>query len=109
MYDFHYHYNYIKKTYKNKTTVLFTETDSLTYHSSAQNVCEDMKLHASLFDFSDYPKNHQLYCEDNKKIIRKFKDELNGKLVFEFERFKSKMHSLKSLKSAKKREKGVST
>lgn len=42
-----------------------------------------MKLYKSLFNFSDYPKNHRLYSDDNK-MIGKFKVELNGELDIEF-------------------------
>jgi hypothetical protein len=34
-----------------------------------------------LFDFSDYPKEHVLYSEKNKRVIGKFKDELNGNIM----------------------------
>ena len=27
------------------------------------------------YDFSNYPEDHPLYSEDNKKVIGKFKDE----------------------------------
>ena len=32
-------------------------------------------------DTSDYPENHNLYSEENKKKIGKFKDELQGKIM----------------------------
>ena len=36
------------------------------------------------FDLSDYPKDHPLYDTINKKVIGKFKDEANGKIITEF-------------------------
>lgn len=35
------------------------------------------------FHFSDYPKYHPLYDEINKKVIGKFKNELNGEIMEE--------------------------
>jgi hypothetical protein len=34
-----------------------------------------------IWDFSDYLKDHPLYDESNKKVIGKFKDELNGEIM----------------------------
>ena len=39
MYDFHY--NYIKKKYNNRARLLFTNTDSLTYETEAEDVYKD--------------------------------------------------------------------
>ena len=47
------------------------------------------------FDFSDYPKEHFCYSDNNKKIVGKFKDELNGKIITEFVGWRSKMYALK--------------
>ena len=70
---------------------------------------DDMRKYSSLFDLSDYPKKHPLYSEDNKKIIGKFKDELNSEIAFEFVGLKSKMYSIKAPNFEVKRAKGVST
>jgi len=40
MYDFHY--NYIKKKYGPNAQLLFTDTDSLCYNISTENIYEDM-------------------------------------------------------------------
>ena len=73
MYD--YHYNTIKKQYNDKASLLFTDTDSLTYEIETDDIYKDMAKQKHLYDFSDYPKNHHLYDECNKKVIGKFKDE----------------------------------
>ena len=44
-------------------------------------------------DCSDYPKNHPNYDASNKKVIGKFKDELNGAVIDEFIGLKPKMYS----------------
>ena len=40
MYNFHY--NFIQKIYQNKATLLFTDTDSLTYRIETDNIYNDM-------------------------------------------------------------------
>ena len=46
-----------------------------------------------MFDNSDYPESSPYYCNVNKKIIGKFKDEACGILITEFIGLKSKMYS----------------
>ena len=36
------------------------------------------------YDFSDYPKDHHLHNTRHKKVIGKFKDELDGMTLEEF-------------------------
>ena len=35
-------------------------------------------------DFSDYPVEHPNYDKTNKKVLGKFKDEMNGKIITKF-------------------------
>jgi hypothetical protein len=90
MYNFHY--NTMKKQYGDKCRLLFTDTDSLCYHIKTDDVYEDMKQDADVYDFSDYPKSHPLYSDANKKIIGKFKDESSGKPIIEFCGLRAKMY-----------------
>ena len=52
---------------------------------------ESMKTH---YDFSDYPKDHQLFSEQNKKTIGKFKDECSGTPIAEYVGLRPKMYSI---------------
>jgi len=62
----------------------------------------------TLFDTSDYPKDHMCYSTDNKKVIGKFKDETNGAPIREFCGLRAKMYSiLLSEKKNKATAKGV--
>ena len=106
MYKFHY--DYMKCTYGEKAHLLFTDTDSLTYHIETPDIYADMALHPELFDTSDYPQDHPLYSTENKKKIGCFKDELNSKPVYEFVGLRAKMYSLLSSEGEKKTAKGVS-
>ena len=91
MYDFHY--NYIKKKYNNRARLLFTNTDSLTYEIEAEDVYKGFWNDKDMFDNSDYPESSPYYCNANKKIIGKFKDEACGIPIAEFIGVKSKMYS----------------
>ena len=91
MYDFHY--NCMKKNYGNRARLLFTNTDSLTYQIEAKDVYKDFWNDKDMFDNSDYPENSPYYCNANKKVIGKFKDEACGVLITEFIGLKSKMYS----------------
>ena len=51
-----YHYNNIKKKYGDKAKLLFTDTDSLTYHIYTEDIYKDMLVDANTYDFSGYPK-----------------------------------------------------
>ena len=77
MYKFHY--EHIKVLYPGKlSTLLFTDTDSLTYAIQTEDIYEDMKQHQDRYDFSEYQKEHKCYSTRNRKVVGKFKDELKG-------------------------------
>ena len=105
MYD--YHYNTIKKQYNDKASLLFTDTDSLTYEIETDDIYKDMEKDKQLYDFSDYPKDHDLYDECNKKVIGKFKDETSSKIITEFVGLRAKMYSFKTEEYESKKAKGV--
>ena len=109
MYDFHY--NYIKKKYPD-AQLLFTDTDSLTYHIRTEDIYHDFLADRELFDNSNYPPNSEFYFSKNKKVIGKFKDETAGVPIKEFIGLKSKMYSIsldneKNSKKAKGAKKNV--
>ena len=91
MYDFHY--NYIKEKYGDRAKLPFTDTDSLTYEIEAENVYQDFWNDKDTFDNSDYPENSPYYCNADKKVIGKFKDEACGVPITEFIVLRSNMYS----------------
>ena len=93
MYDFHY--NYIKEKYGEKAKLLFTDTNSLCYVITTDDVYEDLYHDRDLFDNSDYAKSSKFFFDENKKVIGKFKDEAAGNPIIEFVGLKSKMYSYK--------------
>jgi hypothetical protein len=54
-----------------------------------------------------YPKDHPLYSDKNKKVIGKFKDELNGIKILEYIGLRSKMYSYRTENSVSKKLKGI--
>ena len=51
------------------STLLITDTDSLTYQIQTDNVYEDFYADKYLFNFSGYGKESPLYNDENKKVI----------------------------------------
>lgn len=64
-----------------------------------------MKPHRSRFEFSDYPREYNLYSVTNKKVSDKFKDELNGVPIHQFIGLEPKMYSINTSNEEKKRAK----
>jgi hypothetical protein len=67
MYDFHY--NNIVKKYGDRARLLMTDTDSLIYHITTDDVYADMATDLDAYDTSEYPPEHPLFSIKNKKVI----------------------------------------
>lgn len=78
IYDFHY--NFLKNLYEDNIKLLFTDTDCLMYEIETPNLKEDIVKYNSMFDLSNYPVDHPLHDDANKKIVLKFKNETAGNL-----------------------------
>jgi hypothetical protein len=90
---YQYWYDYIKPEYGEKVNLLYTDTDSLVYEVETADIYADMAKNADLFDFSNYPKDHQLFNTENKAVIGKFKDECGGIPMCEFIGLRAKMYA----------------
>ncbi len=96
MYKFHY--GFIKQMYANSATLLFTDTDSLTYHIvgvDKKRLDQDMYANRKYFDLSNYPRNSNFYCEQNKKCRGTFKNEKPNERIIGFVGLRAKMYCLK--------------
>ena len=106
MYQFHY--DYILPNYNQNAKLLFTDTDSLVYDIRTCDIYDDMLQDLHRFDTSEYPVDHKLYSEKNKKVIGKFKDESFGQTPSEFVGLRAKMYSfLEGKRTAKGIKKSV--
>ena len=94
MYDFHY--NVINKKYGEKAKLLFTDTDSLMYEITTEDIYKDLygtEEMKNLFDNSEYSEDNEYFFKENKKVIGKMKDEAGGVPIVEFVGLRSKMYS----------------
>ena len=92
MYD--WYYNKLKKKYGEHCTLLYTDTDSLLVDIKIKDIYKDMSETKDEYDFSDYPKDHPLYDETNKKVIGKLKDECAGAPIAEYIGLPLKLYSV---------------
>ena len=92
MYD--WYFNTLKRKYGSDCTLLYTDTNSLMVDLKTPDVYTDMESMKTHYDFSDYPKDHPLFSEQNKKVIGKFKDECSGTPIAEYVGLRSKMYSI---------------
>ena len=74
---YHYHYEVFTPMFGAENLRLgATDTDSFMYSITCDNIDEKIKEHKDHFDLSNYPKEHPLRCDDNKKVLGKFKNEM---------------------------------
>lgn len=101
-------YNTLQKMFK-KVSLLYMDCDSFVLHIKDANIFPIMKCNEHFFDFCDYPEDHVLHSNRNKKVIGKFKDECNGNIMTKRISLKSKMyaHRLYNCKAECKRAKGL--
>ena len=92
MYDW-YFYKLIKK-YGENCTMLYTDTDLLLVDTKTKDVYKDKSETKDECDFSDYPTDHRLYDETNKKVIGKLKDECAGAAIAEYIGLRPKLYSV---------------
>ena len=100
MYD--WYYNHLRNTYGNRVQMLYTDTDSLIVHIKTDDIYADIK-HADQYDISNYPADHFLHSNANKKDLRKMKDECAGTPIAEFVGLKPKMYSILKADGGQKR------
>lgn len=97
MYDFHY--NKMVKYYgRERIGIAYTDTDSFAYWILTDNLYRDLRTfpYATDFDFSDYPVEHPNYDGGrNKKVLGKFKDEVNGEIIIEYVGLMPKLYSIR--------------
>jgi hypothetical protein len=95
------------RKYPNRVSLLGSDTDSFLYAVTTPDLYSDMLTDIALYDTSNYPVEHPLFSEANKKKPGAMKDELGGKPAHTFIGLKSKLYALSFDKQWKKVGKGV--
>ena len=98
----------MRPLFDNKARVMYRDTFSLFYEIETDDKYEDLVQLIHVFDLSDYPEDHHLHNELNKKVPLKLSDELNGDIVMEAVFLKPKAYSKRTLHKVKQSAKGVS-
>ncbi|KAF4531833.1 hypothetical protein B566_EDAN000859 [Ephemera danica] len=105
MYNFHH--ETMLPLYGNRLSLLYMDTDSFIYEIRTQDFYQDMEVFSLRLDTSDYPKDHPLHNEANKKVLGMFKDEVNGAVVTKFVGLRAKMYCIEYNGKTTKKAKGV--
>ena len=79
MYKFHYDF---MKNNVDIFNLIFTDTDSFIYETN-EHFYKIMHQNKKIFDLSNQCKNSKYYCNDNKKVLGKMKDEYGGRIIYE--------------------------
>ena len=93
-------YDFVKTKCRNPK-LLFTDTDSLCLETE-EDFYETTLEPKELFDLSNFPTDSKYFCNDNKKVPRKMKDEYGGTAIYEFAGTKSKIYSILDLNNREK-------
>ena len=78
-------------------SLIFTDTDSLTYEIKSKKVYEEFYKWKDLYDFSNYSKDSKDYNDTNKKVIDLMKYEYGEVIITEFIGLKAKMYSIRKI------------
>jgi hypothetical protein len=91
-----FHYNTVQPTFEGKYNLVYSDTDSLVYRIEHHDIYEWVVQIKHFFDLSD-SQRPDLQDNTNKKVLGKFKDELNGIPMKEFLALNPKVYSMNYL------------
>ena len=91
-----FYYDVLKPKYDDNFKLVYTDTDSYVLKVDTHDVYEDLTDIGEYVDFSDYHPSHPNHDRTNqKKVLGKFKDELNEKTITSFTALKPKSYCYK--------------
>jgi hypothetical protein len=96
----------MKKRYGDKVKLMYIDTDGIKYLIETKDIFEDLKEDKEFaihVDFSNFPRDHYLYNEDNKGVIGKFKIEQAEKIITEFIALAPKKYNFQIFDPAEKK------
>ena len=85
----------MKPKYGDSIGMVFTFTDSFVFHTKTDDLYQDLKEINDEMDFSGYDKNHKCFDATKKKLLGKFKDEVDGKIMTGFIGLRSECYAFK--------------
>jgi hypothetical protein len=88
-----FHYNTIQKSFGNHYNLIYSDTDSLVYSIQHPDIYQWIRDHSHHFDLSE-SKRSDMKDNSNKKVLGKFKDEMNTLLIQEFLALNPKVYSI---------------
>ncbi|KAE9523005.1 hypothetical protein AGLY_016636 [Aphis glycines] len=94
MYGFHY--DIMKRHNGDKIDLLYTDTDSLFYRVVTNDFYDDLIDNRNLMRFMDtsnLPNDHKCYSTARKRIPGLFKNETNGRTVYEYITLRAKSYA----------------
>ena len=87
----------------------YMDCDSFVLSIETDNIINDLKNLKNLFDFSNLDKDHELFSNENKKVIGKFKIETPENIwIDEFIALRSKCYAFRCHNDSKIKLKGIS-
>ena len=93
MYKFYY--DVMKPKYGDNIRMVYTDTDSFVFHTRTDDIYQDLQEINDEMVFSGYDKNHTCYDATNKKVLGKFVDECEGKIMTGFIGLRPKCYAFK--------------
>lgn len=92
-----FYHLFLKKNLGNALTLAYTDTDSLILElrNHSESFAHFMKRNKKYFDLSNFPKDGLYYCEENKRVPGKFKNECPDKIITHFAALRSKVYCIK--------------
>ena len=105
MYSFYY--DVLKEKYKENIKLIYTDTDSYVIQTYTDDIYEDFNDIKQHIDFSGYPKDHPNFNTSNKKVIGRFKDECDSKIITHFVALRPKMYCFKLFNEHKEEKKAT--
>ena len=90
-----FYYDVLKPKYQDNIKLVYTDTDSYVIKVETDDLYEDFKEINEYMDFSDYKVEHPNYDKTNRKVLGKFKDEMNDKIITHFIGLKPKAYCYK--------------
>ena len=82
--------------YPDKINIMLSDTDSFIFEIKCRNFFKRYKT-LQMMDFSNFPKNHYLYSNENKKSLFHFKDENPFDYISQFCGLRPKLYAIKTV------------